>query len=427
MNDELARKTKVIKAYAGYFKNKDKLKKSSSGGIATILAENMINEGGIVYGATYSSDFYSAHYKRAEELCDIDALRGSKYVYVEKKVYINGKAKNVFDVACEDLQNGKKVLFIGLSCDIYSLVNSCDLKKCNKDNLYTIELLCDGVTPITIHDYYVKELESIHSSKVIDFSVRNKRDGWTPLYVYAKFANGEEHVIPFYSSSYGWAFINYKRYGCYKCQFKWRNRYADMTIGDYWGIDSSMEEYNKDGVSIIYVQSENGLNLLKQINSKDFFLLPTDTGFALRHSPRYFNAHPFNTNWNDIDRELKKNGLKSAFRLYGMVQSFNEDYFNSNKEVVIWGAGGCFHKFAPFVIERTDVLCVVDSDQQKWGKIIEMGIKCESPSYIEDKDVFVIIMTEKADISVQIANKLIKMGIYSFDHIENWMKAVQSL
>ena len=67
-------------AYCGYAKDENIVKHSSSGGLATVMSQNIINSGGVVYGASYTADFKGAEYIRADSLSELDKLGGSKYI-----------------------------------------------------------------------------------------------------------------------------------------------------------------------------------------------------------------------------------------------------------------------------------------------------------------------------------------------------------
>ena len=64
-----------------------------------------------------TDDCYSAKFERVEQ--DIRILRGSKY--------LQAKVGNTYRKVKEDLQNGKKVLFSGTSCQVNGLL--CYLQK----------------------------------------------------------------------------------------------------------------------------------------------------------------------------------------------------------------------------------------------------------------------------------------------------------
>ena len=122
-------------AYAMYVKNTKKRAQSTSGGIASILYEKILEEDGIIYGA--SNIFGSTknlHFIRIDNKEDLYKVKGSKYVHC----HINGIYVNVK----KDLLNNKKVLFIGTPCQVAGL--RCFLMK-EYDNLITADIICHGV------------------------------------------------------------------------------------------------------------------------------------------------------------------------------------------------------------------------------------------------------------------------------------------
>lgn len=68
-----------IHCYAGITLDKKDLMRSSSGGIASLLSEYVIEHNGIVYGCT-GDDIFNVHHIRITSKSEIEKLRGSKYV-----------------------------------------------------------------------------------------------------------------------------------------------------------------------------------------------------------------------------------------------------------------------------------------------------------------------------------------------------------
>ena len=274
-----------------------------------------------------------------------------------------GTDYSVYEAVCNDLKNEISVLFIGLGCDVASLLSYVKSNNVDISKLYTVELVCDGCTYEYIHSEYIKTIEIEHHSKVIDFTVRKKRDGWDPLYLYAKFENGDEHIIPFYNSIYGFAFSHYKRRSCYNCSFKGSNHPADIVVGDYWGCNAGMREFNENGVSIAFVQTRRGYELLNAIKNSEYRIFETNPNYALYHNPRYNSPHPYSLEWTDIDLEVKKNGLKAIKKasMNNYVSQRLKD--EMKKKTVLWGTGNSFHRLAPSVISMVDPFCLVDYDE----------------------------------------------------------------
>ena len=135
-----------LRAYAGYFYNQEKLLASSSGGMATAIAEAVIGRGGVVFGVTYSADFKSAEYCCVAHIDDLHKLKGSKYITSQKRIRVNTQYISVYSEVQRHLDLGKLVLFIGLGCDVAALYRFCERNHINVDNLYTMDLICYGPT-----------------------------------------------------------------------------------------------------------------------------------------------------------------------------------------------------------------------------------------------------------------------------------------
>ncbi len=249
-----------VAVYGGYLDNKNKLMQSTSGGIATALAEKMIESGGYVAGVAYSEDFHRAEYIVINDKNDLEKLKGSKYIETDKK--------DVYKQVKKLLDNGEKVLFIGLPCVVAAMYGFLGERP---ENLLTCELICHGPTSAKVHEEYVSHLENKYKSKIIDFSVRHKKHEWLPAYLYAKFENGEKFEKPFYSTEYGFAFYVLGREVCYNCKFKGDYRCADIMIGDFWGATKEDAFWNKKGVSVIFAETEKGNEAIRALQGVKLF------------------------------------------------------------------------------------------------------------------------------------------------------------
>ena len=90
--------------------NKETVKKSSSGGFFSLLANYVIEKKGVVFGATFDEDFNVVISHTENDFSD---MLGSKYV--------KSSTKNSF-VECKDfLENGRTVLYSSTPCQIVGL------------------------------------------------------------------------------------------------------------------------------------------------------------------------------------------------------------------------------------------------------------------------------------------------------------------
>ena len=301
-----------LNAYAGYCLKEDELMKSASGGFATHLSKSFIENGGIVYGAQYENDFRSVCFKRVTDTDDIEGLRGSKYCQTRKYINDNGLKENLFLSVIGDLKAGVKVLFLGLGCDIAALYKNIERENIDCSDLTCVELICDGVTDDRVLDDYIRWVENKYQSKVKDFTMRYKKEGWTPFYIRILFENETIEEYPFYSSDIGYAFQFYKKKCCYNCLFRGRNHRGDIVIGDYWGCDEKDDIYNKYGISLMIPLSDKGLCLLKTIDTDIFKIKAIDANSALRKNPRFYNSPEKTEDWNLFDRDFHSLGLHAS-------------------------------------------------------------------------------------------------------------------
>ena len=103
----------IPEAYGIKALDSDILRESSSGGAFTLLAEKIIEEKGIVYGAAMKCDMKGTHHIRVSSLQNLYLLRGSKYLQSEMG--------DCFKMVKEDLDHGRVVLFSGVPCQINGL------------------------------------------------------------------------------------------------------------------------------------------------------------------------------------------------------------------------------------------------------------------------------------------------------------------
>lgn len=296
----------ILKAYSGYFLDKNKLIKSASGGLATAISEKMIGENAQIYGVKYSEDFKSSEFDFAKNLREIEKFKSSKYIQAKKNI----NSRSIFKEVKEKLENNQKILFIALPCEIYSLKKY--LKK-EYNKLYTIDLICHGPTYSLIAKEYIEEKEQEFNSKVKYLNVREKEKGWVSPFIKIIFENNKVFKQPFYESDYGKAFLIYPKLSCCSCKIKKDKHLSDLTIGDHWGIEKINKDYNKNGVSLALVRTQKGFELLN--NLKDFYLEETDITWALKNNITVNFQRP-------IDRDkrkkfeilLKSKGLKKAIK-----------------------------------------------------------------------------------------------------------------
>jgi len=139
-------KRKPLSVYAARNPDEQIRRQSSSGGIFTLIAEYIIQKGGVVFGARFNDNWEVVH-DYTETVEGLAVFRGSKYVQSRiGDTYI--KTKNF-------LLAGRKVLFSGTPCQIAGL--KAYLQK-DYDNLLTVDLVCHGVPSPLVWKRYLDEV-----------------------------------------------------------------------------------------------------------------------------------------------------------------------------------------------------------------------------------------------------------------------------
>lgn len=243
--------------YAAFNKNEKIRELSSSGGIFSLLAEHVIRNNGVVYGAVWDEQFVLYH-SRIDAIVDIAKMRGSKYV--------QSRTDGIYYSVKKDLLDGKKVLFSGTPCQIGGLY--AYLQK-EYDNLFTQDLICHGVCSPEIWKKYIHYREKNVDSTAKSVSFRDKRSGWKRFSVTVQFRNSTEYSEPLTKDYFMRGFLNhlYLRKSCTQCVFKDLHRQADLTLADFWGVEKYLPEFNDDkGITAVMIHSEKGEKLLKAIS-----------------------------------------------------------------------------------------------------------------------------------------------------------------
>jgi len=299
---------RILRAFAGSLKDADALKDVASGGAATALAEQAIRDGGVVFGVAFAPDFRSAEYAMAEIPGDLEKLKGSKYAVPNRKI----GGKWVYELACEKLEEGRKVLFFGLPCDIGILMTWVEKRKSPRQNLLAVDLICHGAPSDKALKRFVDGLERDYRSRVASLDFRHVKSDWNDPRLRVVFENGREFSRPIYETDFGFAFKFDAMDACYHCRFKGLGHVADITIGDCWGLPRKARGYNPLGVSLLLPRTDRGLAAMEKLNSARFGLFETDLLSALRHNPFYAESAREPSFRKKFEADCETKGLRRA-------------------------------------------------------------------------------------------------------------------
>ncbi len=304
------------KAFAAKNLNKIDQKNSSSGGIFISIAKKIIELNGVVYGAAYNNKFEVNNVRVCDEF-ELITLQGSKYV--------QSNMNNVFVKVKEDLDSNRYVLFSGTPCQVKSLKNF--LRK-DYEKLLTCDLVCHGVPSQKIFKKYICYLEKKYHKKIKKYDFRNKeKKGWglTSKIIFeddtCKYINSD--FDPYYDN-----FLNATIYreSCYNCKFCNLKRCSDITLADYWGVLSFHPDfYDKDGVSLILVNTEKGENILKQLKTVEILKTDVEKAMLKNQNLKKPSNRPYIRDkiYDDIENDCYiKNNLKYKINLKKIIKPF---------------------------------------------------------------------------------------------------------
>lgn len=227
---------------------------SSSGGIFSQLAENVINNHGVVFGASFDSH-WNVHQVFVEALEDLSRLRGSKYV--QSRIGDSYQKVKLF------LKANRQVLFSGTPCQIAGLKRFLGREY---DNLLTVDVACHGIPSPKIWNLYLSELTSrlLPDSDVTSVNFRDKSRGWKSYYMQVSLETSSEKMcysVPYYEDWYMKAFLKnlILRPSCANCPARCGKSGSDLTIADFWGVESMCPDLDDDkGTSIVLINSPKG-------------------------------------------------------------------------------------------------------------------------------------------------------------------------
>lgn len=265
---------------------------SSSGGVFTALAEQVIDDGGVVFGAAFD-EHWEVRHRCATTREELAAFRGSKYV--------QSVIGDTFLQAERFLKSGRRVLFSGTPCQIAGLRR---FLRRDYDHLFCVDFICHGVpSPGVFRAYLAEEMAKLARQgekkysfafsaipsipkadalaarlgcRIEDIRFRDKTNGWKKysfaLSLSKASAAGEKiqfcALNSFTENAFMQAFLRdlILRPSCYACPAKCFRSGSDLTLGDYWGVEREAPHLDDDGgTSVVFVNSERGQHFLSSL------------------------------------------------------------------------------------------------------------------------------------------------------------------
>lgn len=242
-------------AYAVWSNDKKIVSNAASAGLVTSIAKEIVEAHGVVFG-TYFVDG-ELRFSYTENVVELSKFQGSKYI--QAHVY------DSFYKVKQFLISERKVLFVGTPCQVAGLRNY--LRR-EYSNLYTIDLVCHGVSSSDFMDSYLNDIK-VGSYTNIHF--KGKYGSSLVVEKHSKVLYKKDKQLDIFFKAYAKGYIH--KASCYSCPFAQISRTGDLTAGDFWGLDHSTLLNSPDKIkyiSLALTNTDKGRNLLFSNKSLTF-------------------------------------------------------------------------------------------------------------------------------------------------------------
>lgn len=241
-----ADKVSALEVLAVKNPNEEERMNSSSGGVFLPLAREVINMGGVVFGAVYD-DSWEVHHVYAEKIDNVYPMMGSKY--------LQSRIETAYRDAERFLKQGREVMFVGSPCQIAGFRTF--LRNKEYPNLLAVDFLCHGVPSPGVWRRYLAETYGGYDAKE-----RSRCEATA----------GKNSVLSsdiHYDNPFMRGFLSdiYLRPSCYECKCKNGVNHSDLTIGDYWAARVTDQDFDDDkGVGLVLVNTSKGKEYFDWLN-----------------------------------------------------------------------------------------------------------------------------------------------------------------
>lgn len=294
-----------VEVLAARHKDSEILSQSQSGGAFSAMAEQVLNDGGFVYGAAFDESFMVRHI-RVDSIEGLAVLRGSKYVQSD--------LRDIYGQIIGDLRNGFEVMFVGTPCQVAGLKSY--IPKALQENLLTVDFICHGVpSPSVWKDYldYMSRQGTIVKANFRDKSVA----GWKEHKETFIYNNGKKNVAD------SFRVLFYKnimlRHSCSVCPHNIMNHKSDVTIADFWGVDEIVPQMDgPEGTSMVICNTSEGQELIRKARS----VMTTepavlDFDFMSRRNPNLVRPARIDKDRMAFENEFARGGFIRVARRWG--------------------------------------------------------------------------------------------------------------
>lgn len=243
-----------IKVYSAKNKNKDILRKSSSGGVSYELMKKCIEKGYKVAGVSYDYDKDIAITKIEDDKTNLKHFFGSKYMQSYTVEALKTIIKN----------SEEKYAIFGTPCQIFSLSKYAERRKL-RDNFLFVDLFCHGCPSLNLWKKYLESQKRIcNIDRFDEIEFRSKCHGWHE-YGYKFYYMDNIKTSNISKNEFNEIFFdkNVFNRACYECKIRANFNYCDIRLGDFWG---KIYDEDLEGVSAVILSTQRGKELFESIH-----------------------------------------------------------------------------------------------------------------------------------------------------------------
>lgn len=306
--ENLSEPAQSVKAYLVKNGDEETRRLSSSGGAFRLLADECLQEGGVVFGARMEG-LHCVH-GEADAAEGVREFCGSKYVQSD--------STSVWKQVEKELKSGRSVLFTGTPCQTAGLKRFLAKPYAN---LLCADLICHGTPSPGVFARYCDDLTEEYGEAPRALRFRHKEKNWQCV-MDMLVEKQDGTVVRRKNDPFLLGFLTnlYLRPSCYACRANGNRSGSDLTLADYWGAET-LDPRAEDGrgVSLVLTKSEAGERALRRLEKESGALVrPVPLEHALLFNRTLFASSGMNLGRSAFFEELESTdaGFTQTVRKY---------------------------------------------------------------------------------------------------------------
>ncbi len=235
--------------FAAWNPDRSARQSSTAGGVFTLLADYILESGGVVFGAALDEELQVRHIAVTSS-SELPSLLGSKPIQ-----------SDIGDSYCRVrryLEQGRRVLFTGTPCQVDGLYRFLGEYP---ENLLTADVLCRGVSSPGVWERLVHSIAYVKRKKPVSVLFYSKLSGTKDRRFRVLFEDGSQFDAPYDKSELGRGHRRglFLRSSCHSCPYISTDRPGDLSLGQFKGLPKDyFPEEQKAGISLLLVNTARG-------------------------------------------------------------------------------------------------------------------------------------------------------------------------